>query len=228
MLIAVGIPARYVVGYSVHEFSPLERQYIVRSRDAHAWTLAYIDNEWQTFDTTPPDWRAQEQAMTSPFQTVSDFVAFLGFQISWRVRQLRELGSTEIVLLLTPLFGYLIWRSVQRFKGQRTTKEKTAASDRTIEILRQGLDSELFAIEQQLSKQDLQRLPAESFRQWKARAQAHLSQASFEGTMPTRSQWFALEEILELHYRYRFDPYSLSAAERKQLATLSQAWIDQL
>ena len=51
LLRRVGIPTRYVVGYSVHELSQLEKQYIVRSRNAHAWTQVYVDGKWQTFDT---------------------------------------------------------------------------------------------------------------------------------------------------------------------------------
>lgn len=39
LLREVGIPARYAIGFSVSEFSPLENQFIVRGRDSHAWTL---------------------------------------------------------------------------------------------------------------------------------------------------------------------------------------------
>lgn len=53
LLRAAGISARYAVGLSVHEYSPLEGQYIARARDAHSWALVYIDGKWQDFDTTP-------------------------------------------------------------------------------------------------------------------------------------------------------------------------------
>lgn len=211
------IPARYAVGYSVHEFSALERQYIVRSRDAHAWTRFYLDGAWHTLDTTPPDWAAQEKAMDSSFQQASDFVAFLGFQVSVKIRQLSELGSQEVLLLVTPLFGYLIWRSVQRFQGQRATLAGLEGSKTVSLPMQYGLDSELYQIEQQLSAQNLSRFPAESSRQWGQRMQEHLS----------KSQGLALEKILSLHYRYRFDPNGLNSAERQQLETLSQIWLDQ-
>ncbi|MEO0768906.1 MAG: transglutaminase-like domain-containing protein, partial [Cyanobacteria bacterium J06649_4] len=113
LLRGAGIPARYAVGYSVHEFSPLEGQYIVRSRDAHAWTLVYLDGQWQTLDTTPPDWTAQEKERESSWQQVSDFMAFLGFQVSYRIRQLGELGTREILMIAIPLFLYLLLRSIQ-------------------------------------------------------------------------------------------------------------------
>ncbi|MGL5806077.1 MAG: transglutaminase-like domain-containing protein, partial [Xenococcaceae cyanobacterium] len=41
LLRRLGIPTRYAIGYSVHEFSQLENQFIVRGRHAHAWTLVY-------------------------------------------------------------------------------------------------------------------------------------------------------------------------------------------
>ena len=117
LLRGAGIPARYAIGYLAHEFSPLEGQYIVRSRDAHAWTLVYLDGSWQILDTTPPDWSAQAEAMTSRFQAVPDFFSFLGFQVSYRIRQLGELGLREILLIVIPLFCYLLWRSAQAFRG---------------------------------------------------------------------------------------------------------------
>ncbi|MBI2561834.1 MAG: transglutaminase domain-containing protein [candidate division NC10 bacterium] len=40
LLRAAGVPARYGVGYSVQEWSALERRWVVRARHAHSWTLA--------------------------------------------------------------------------------------------------------------------------------------------------------------------------------------------
>jgi transglutaminase-like putative cysteine protease len=42
LLRAGGIPARYATGYAVHEWSSLERRWVVRASDAHAWALAWI------------------------------------------------------------------------------------------------------------------------------------------------------------------------------------------
>ncbi len=214
LLREAGIPSRYVVGYSAHEFSQLEGQYIVRSRDAHAWTLAYLNGTWQTIDNTPPDWTTQEQAMTSSFQVVSDFFAFLGFQGAEKVQQLGELGTREVILIVTPLFGFLLWKSARRFQGQRAAGE--AADTTNAAWVRLGLDSELYEIEKRLAAQGLQRLAAESFRQWVGRVQASMSVA--QGDM--------LAEILVLHYRYRFDPKGLDVRSRQQLSALSQAWLE--
>lgn len=53
MLRSAGIPTRYVVGYLVNEYSPTEHQYVVRTRDAHAWVMAYVNHSWIKVDTTP-------------------------------------------------------------------------------------------------------------------------------------------------------------------------------
>ena len=66
LLRAMGIPARYAVGYSVREYSSLEKQYIVRKRNAHAWTLVYVDGMWQPFDTTPADWMSLDKRNLRP------------------------------------------------------------------------------------------------------------------------------------------------------------------
>ncbi|MEM9137769.1 MAG: transglutaminase domain-containing protein, partial [Cyanobacteria bacterium P01_F01_bin.42] len=61
LLRSTGIPARYVAGYSVSEFSPAEQQYIGRVRDAHAWVMAYVDGAWRTIDTTPSGGASRER-----------------------------------------------------------------------------------------------------------------------------------------------------------------------
>ncbi|MGD1864883.1 MAG: transglutaminase family protein [Phormidesmis sp.] len=215
LLRGAGIPARYAVGYSVHEFSPLEGQYIVRSRDAHAWTLAYLENTWQVLDTTPPDWTTQDKERTSSFQRSSDFLSFLGFQVSYRIRQLGELGLKEILMIVIPLFLYLLWRSIQSFQGQKKNTLEASNTSENARPVPKGLDSELYEIEQLLNAQDLHRQPAESFLQWGDRIQQALSEP----------QWLTFQKILALHYQYRFDPHSLSTAEREQLRTLSKKWI---
>ena len=216
LLRGAGIPARYAVGYSVHEFSPIEGQYIVRSRDAHAWTLAYIDGRWQSIDTTPPDWAAQESAMASPLQIVGDLFAFISFQTGYRIRQLGELGLKEVLAITIPLFCYLLWRSIQVFQGQRKANE---FNDQKISsYMSTGLDSELYQIETYLKARGLERSPAESFLQWGDRLRKVLS----------AKQYATLQELLSLHYRYRFDPQGLNQEERQCLRALSKTWLDSL
>lgn len=54
LLRAAGIPSRVVNGFHGAEFNTLNHSYIVRARDAHSWTEAYIAGVgWMTFDPTP-------------------------------------------------------------------------------------------------------------------------------------------------------------------------------
>lgn len=217
LLRASGIPARYAIGYSAHEFSSLEQQYIVRNRDAHAWTLAYLDGAWQTLDTTPANWVAQDRAKTSPFQVVSDFIAFLKYQFSLKAGQFSQWGVSGIVAVLVPVLGYLLWKFVREMRKRKGVGSGGDGEPAIAPPLQVGLDSEFYAIEEWLAQQALHRSPGESLLQWGARLRSQLPEA----------QWASLQDILALHYRYRFDPQCLSPPERQQLQHLSQTWLKQ-
>lgn len=57
MLRSEGIPARLVTGFLGGEYNPIERYYIVRELNAHAWVEAYLEGEWRILDPTPPSGR---------------------------------------------------------------------------------------------------------------------------------------------------------------------------
>ncbi|HVR36776.1 MAG TPA: transglutaminase domain-containing protein, partial [Methylomirabilota bacterium] len=75
LLREAGIPARYVTGYAVREFSPREQRYVVRMRDAHAWTIYYADGRWHELDTTPGSWQEAESARAAWWEPVSDYLS---------------------------------------------------------------------------------------------------------------------------------------------------------
>jgi protein-glutamine gamma-glutamyltransferase len=215
LLRGAGIPARYVVGYSVREWSPLEQQFVVRSRHAHAWTIAYTNGNWQSIDTTPPDWSAREDATASPFQTISDLLSFLSFQASRGLAQVLA-GKTTIPIWSIPVGGiFLCWRFRRRWRLQRSSKIAIVL-EQSIPIVRSGLDSEFYEIDRVLRNLGLHRLSDESFQQWLFRIQPHLPE----------SQYSTLQQILDLHHCYRFDPQGLGTIERQQLTELSQSWLN--
>lgn len=73
MLRSIGIPARYKVGYIVHEYNQPGGYFIVRDKDAHAWVQAYIpDKGWVEFDPTPPS--AVNREMTTYKNDWLDFL----------------------------------------------------------------------------------------------------------------------------------------------------------
>ncbi len=54
MLRTLLIPSRVITGFRGGEFNDVTGQYIVRTKDAHAWVEAYFpDRGWVTFDPTP-------------------------------------------------------------------------------------------------------------------------------------------------------------------------------
>ena len=81
LLRELGIPARYAVGYAVHEAKG--NGYVVRARDAHAWCLVWDrqTKTWKDFDTTPGSWVGIEGKRASVMQWFSDFWSWVGFEI---------------------------------------------------------------------------------------------------------------------------------------------------
>ena len=61
MLRTLDIPARLVTGFSATTRNPLTGYFDIRAIDGHAWTEAWIDGRWVTFEPTayydlpPPD-----------------------------------------------------------------------------------------------------------------------------------------------------------------------------
>jgi protein-glutamine gamma-glutamyltransferase len=212
LLRGAGIPARYAVGYSVSEFSPLEKQYIVRSRHAHAWTMAYVNGTWQSFDTTPPDWTAQEDAGASPLQAISDFWAFLSFKLA-SSNTLSYVGWT-----IAPVASFFLWKWRRKLRVRRSVIPAIVAPEPIVPLIQEGLDSEFYLIEKRLAELNLNRTASESLQQWLTRLKTQLPESEFE----------TLRSILNLHHRYRFDPQGIEPMERKKLSSLSQSWLNEL
>ncbi|MGK7889489.1 MAG: transglutaminase family protein [Leptolyngbyaceae cyanobacterium] len=216
LLRAAGIPARYAIGFSVHEFSPLENQYIVRSRHAHAWTLAYVNGTWQTIDTTPPTWISQEDSMVAIWGKVGDFFSWGQFQLAMVVRSLQESELFQywwILILIWALWAlWRQWRSGSSIKRATLQAETSVTTDLTIP----GTDSTFYQIEQVLITQGWTRLPSETFKQWLDR---------IERSWDSDCSLGDLKALLILHYRYRFDPAGVGNHDREQLRSQLQQWL---
>lgn len=216
LLRAAGIPARYVVGYSVHEFSPLENQYIVRSRHAHAWTLAYLQGNWQAIDTTPEDWTSIEDSARSQWGIFQDFVSFLQFKFTQAWNKLEKLSIVQYIWWLIPLVVLVRWR---KFLRKPAKKEEFVRKNRTSAIAFSArTDSPIDLIEKALNQLGFQRHPSETFRNWIER---------IKPTFAHPNQLESLLEILTLHYRERFDPQGISPTQQQHLDQLIQAWLNE-
>ena len=206
------IPARYAVGYGVHEASG--NRYVVRQRDAHAWCQVWDEAQqiWQDFDTTPGTWVQEEGQRASSLQFLSDVWSRVGFEFSklrWGQYRIRQYLLWSMVPVLAVLLFQIIFRRRRRARGsgQLTTSSWP------------GLDSEFYQLEQRLMASGLRRKTGEPLSGWLARTQAE--PVAKEVQQP-------LQELLRLHYRYRFDPQGLSRAERQRLRHQAKACLLEL
>jgi hypothetical protein len=214
LLRAADIPARYATGYSVQEWSPLERTWVVRTRHAHSWALAWVDGAWRDVDSTPAGWAETEAFGASMWQPVKDLWAWgmHAFE-QWRYGERRGGVTTWLAWLLIPLSLILVWRLFFRRRHRRTGGSRRGGD--AARILG-GADSEFYAVERRLGALGLARAPAEAAGRWLERIGAQ---------EPVAGSSAELGRLLALHYRYRFDPQGLPAADRERLRADAFAWL---
>ena len=202
LLRQLGIPARYAVGYYVHE--PSGDGYVVRERDAHAWCLVWNTNKscWENFDTTPPSWIAKTEERASPWERLSDLQSWLQYEVLKFFDYSHDNIRDYIFWGLIPALAFLLYRI---FRGSRRYKK---SRDLKEQLRWPGLDSEFYLLEQKLLRKGLSRGPEEPLSAWLQRATQNSEFAELKQP---------LENILSLHYRYRFDPQGLTTSERQAL-----------
>lgn len=215
LLRALGIPTRYVVGYSVHEFSRLENLYIVRNRHAHAWSLVYLNGKWQSFDTTPVDWRSLEDANISRLAFIGDLWALFVFKLSgW----LQLVSMNDILIyggLLFLLLLIIFRKKLTDKKLIRKLSGKNLVGKNQNSIVKETTQFDL--IEKALNNSGLIRHPSESLKNWIKRIQQEVTTSDLiDDLLP----------IIELYYRDRFDPAGINYTEKLQLNAAIQAWLD--
>jgi len=202
LLRELGVPARYVTGYSVHPSSTSGDTFLVRARHAHAWAVAYDSDRkiWLEVDATPPSWDETVDADASFWEPISDLFSNLYFQYSkWRWS---KVSYTKFLPgFLVPLIGILVWRIVRQ---KTSTRALSAAASYELHNW-PGLDSEFFALERKLHEAGLGRLENEPLLYWRERLRQQLP--------PT----ITLDRTLNLHRRLRFDPNGLNTGERAEL-----------
>lgn len=215
LLRRLGIPARYAVGYAVHETSG--DGYVVRLRDAHAWTLVWEPEQklWVDFDTTPGSWVQEEEKLRSPLEWLRDAWSRLGFEVSklrWGQTKLRQylLGITIPGLLL--LLYQVLFRRGRKRQGQ-------PKSDADFLTNWPGLDSDFYQLEQAIARRGVPREPSEPLNEWLRRVATTPDFSNLSGP---------LRELLRLHYRYRFDPLGLAPEDRQALHEQTRTCLERL
>ncbi len=204
LLRLIGIPARYAVGYAVHEGSG--SSYVVRQRDAHSWCLFWDKRAglWRDLDLTPGTWLEAEASRASPLQFLSDGWSWVSFQFArlrWGQTHLRQYVFWIVIPILGLLLAQIIFQRRRRHRGNAGGAGSVAWP---------GLDSEFYELERKLAQRGLARQPSEPLSEWLQRATGE------PGLARARTP---LESLLLLHYRYRFDPQGLSPQERQVLRT---------
>jgi len=215
LLRELNIPARYAVGYAVHETSG--DGYVVRLRDAHAWTLVWDPEQklWVDFDTTPASWVQEEGKNRSPLEWLRDAWSRLGFEFSklrWGQSKLRQ----YLLWITIPGLLLLLYQILFRRGRKRQSKPK---SDADFLTNWPGLDSDFYQLEQAIARRGVPREPSEPLNEWLRRVAMAPDFSNLSGP---------LQELLRLHYRYRFDPLGLGEADRQALHEQTRACLEKL
>ncbi|HEX2438594.1 MAG TPA: transglutaminase-like domain-containing protein [Methylomirabilota bacterium] len=213
LLRASGVPARYTVGYAVHQWSPVEHRWVVRARDAHAWASAWVGGAWVDVDTTPASWIDEEAEAPSLWGSINDLWEWGSFAFArWRWSERQDRLTGNLGWLLIPLTMLLVWRLWARRRVAAAAPPASAPPP----VSRAGDDSEFYAVERRLGELGFARAPDVSLARW---LDAILAAA------PPALATAPLVELLALHYRHRFDPAGLPAAERRRLSEAAAAWL---
>jgi len=215
LLRKLGFPARYATGYVVHESSG--SGYVVRLRDAHAWTLVWdpTNRQWFDFDTTPASWVKEEAKNQSSLQWLRDAWSRLVFEFSklrWGQGKARE----YLLWIMIPGLALLLYQILFRRGRKRQSKPK---SDEDFFTNWPGLDSDFYKLEKEIARRGVPREPSEPLNEWLRRVAVTPDFSSLSGP---------LQELLRLHYRYRFDPLGLSKEDRKALHEQTRACLESL
>ena len=208
LLRQLGIPARYAVGYSVHETSG--SGYVVRERDAHAWCLAWNQREESLggfrHHAGVMDRRLKAASRRSPtgFPTVKSWIGFQFAKLRWRQAHLRQYILWTLAPVMLVLLYYIIFQRRTKSRPSKTKLPATAA------VVWPGHDSAFYRLEKTLSTRALlPRSPGEPLADWLERA---LAEPALVGLR------VPLQELLQLHYRWRFDPDGLDDGGKILLA----------
>tara|TARA_B100000674_G_scaffold166877_1_gene134229 strand:- start:921 stop:2912 length:1992 start_codon:yes stop_codon:yes gene_type:complete len=156
LLRQLGIPSRYVVGYLVSEWSPLESQYIVRDRHAHAWTLAYVNGTWRRLDFTPPNWQTEESSYFHNSNLAGDVLAYLSYLGNTWQSSIAESDKTVLLFLVPPLLIVLTFRLIR--SPQVVKIEPPSTSPQRPELNNLGIENLI----EDLERHDIRRLKHET------------------------------------------------------------------
>jgi len=206
MLRHLGIPTRYAVGFAVQEWNEQLGMFLVRERHRHAWTLAFVDDQWQVVDTTPSIWAATEAELSSPLRPVLDFFAnqIFVFSIWWNKQKLEDY-EIELYILGALLTAFLVWRLAR----SEQVLVKTGSEQEDLVADEVSSTSPFQAVISYLENEGFQREPGERAPPWLKRIQHN-----------------DLLPLVNLHYQWRFDFNAMSPSEKQNLSEEVNKWLE--
>ena len=160
LLRALGIPARYVSGFSVQDYSHMEKRFLIRERHAHAWAEAYVDGRWIEIDNTPGDWVAAEDAAAPFWAPLADTLSFAAHAFTeWRRDGGAGKGLNVVAVIVLGMAAIWIWRRLRHSPTRRKATENQT-------IVPTQLQAKFQAFEADMALFGLARNAAEPPRHW--------------------------------------------------------------
>lgn len=210
LLRALGVNARYVVGYALKELDKERGEWVIRGTHRHAWVRAWLEDEecWVNVDTTPFNWFAVENKALSSLQNFLD--RWDHWMLSWNLwRRADDKGWLWTFLPVILAGGLLIIVVLRLVRGLRKSQNNEAHSrDRSEKLAMLGMDSAWFELERTLAEHEWPRPPSQSVGDW------------CRQLMIMHPEWRnSLSKIVNAHYRLRFDPQGLT---EKEVATFRE------
>ncbi len=214
---ALGIPARYMSGYSVHERDRWSQDLVVRSRHAHAWAQVFIEDKWVNLDTTPAAWPELESVGAGFWQPAGDLWAWVRDRFErWYYTEGESTGgqwpSTVWLALAVLLVSVVV---LLRKRGVRPTHTKP---EPTFTRPDRGLDSPFYQVETQLARWGSNRRRQEPMSTYLDRVSRSNPQYA--------ERIEAAQGLLSGHYRLRFDPRNADFEEKKAFGRAVRHWLD--
>ena len=141
-----------------------------------------------------------------------DWLSWIRFRFEqWRASGGSGWSSHVWTLVLIPLLLYF----ARRFRRRQRARGQTAEGSDSLPE-RKGTDSAFYRVEKHMLDHGLGRGTTEPMRDW-------LRRLAREGVEPMAL--LRLEELVALHYRYRFDPDALAAQEQPRLTRGVNQWL---
>jgi protein-glutamine gamma-glutamyltransferase len=205
LLRAAGIPARYVTGFSIQEWSEWESVYLVRRRHAHAWARAFVGGRWVDVDTTPSNWLAEEEAQAPLWQPLADAIQWAWYRFQrWRSDPSRRGITLDWLLVL------LVPAAVKAWRLRRPSRDGSVDKSDTAYLRSRGSFDRL---ETQLAHRGLGRQPAELASAW---AQRLITAGYDDGT---------LSDIVAVYYQPCHDPNAMASQLQGELDAMVSAYL---